>query len=107
MTVAGVLTVNGLEAVMSLDGALNRYSSADCLEHVLGLMPVPGDVVVLANLRVHHVAGMAELVEARGALLLFLPPYSPILYPSNGSGASPKLSCARPQPASGRRWKKP
>ena len=42
---------------------------------------VPGDVVVLDNLRVHRVAGLAELVEARGARLRFLPPYPPDFAP--------------------------
>ena len=37
---------------------------------------MPGDVVVLDNLPAHKVAGLAELVEARGARLLYLPPYS-------------------------------
>ena len=81
VTVAGALTVNGLEAVMSLDGALNRYSFAACFEHVLGPMLVTGDVVVLDNLRVHHIADMAGQVEARGANLLFLSPYSPNFAP--------------------------
>ena len=48
---------------------------------MLGPILVPGDVVVLDNLPVHHVAGMAALVEARGARLLFLPPYSPDFAP--------------------------
>jgi transposase len=41
---------------------------------------VPGDVV-LDKLPVHKVAGMAAQVEARGARLLFLPPYSPDVAP--------------------------
>ena len=51
------------------------------LVQVLGPTLVPGDVVVLDNLPVHKVAGMAQLVEARGARLLFLPPYSPDFAP--------------------------
>ena len=81
VTLVGALTVNGLEAVMSLDGALNAASFAAYLAQVLGPTLVPGDVVVLDNLPVHKVAGMAELVEARGARLLFLPPYSPDFAP--------------------------
>ena len=42
---------------------------------------VPSDVIVLDNLRVHRVAGLAELVEARGARLRFLPPYPPDFAP--------------------------
>jgi len=38
-------------------------------------------VVVLDNLPAHKVAGLAELVEARGARLLYLPPYSPDFNP--------------------------
>ncbi len=81
VTLVGALTVNGLEAVMSLDGALNAASFAVYLEQVLGPTLVPGDVVVLDNLPVHKMAGMAQLVEARGGRLLFLPPYSPDFAP--------------------------
>ncbi|QKG53328.1 transposase [Hymenobacter sp. BRD67] len=52
------------------------------LDQVLGPTLVPGDVVVLDNLPTHKVAGLRELVEARGARLLYLPPYSPALNPS-------------------------
>jgi transposase len=39
------------------------------------------DVVVLDNLSAHKVSGIRELIEARGAQLLYLPPYSPDLNP--------------------------
>ena len=42
---------------------------------------VPGDVVALDNLPAHKVAGLAELVEARGPRLLYLPPYAPDFNP--------------------------
>ncbi len=41
----------------------------------------PGDVVVLDNLSSHKVSGVREAIEARGATLLYLPPYSPDLNP--------------------------
>src|SRR3712207_4264046 len=41
----------------------------------------PGDVVVLDNLGSHKVAGVREAVEAAGATLRYLPPYSPDLNP--------------------------
>ena len=48
-----------------------------------GLVPTlrPGDVVVLDNLATHKVAGVRETVEAAGARLRYLPPYSPDLNP--------------------------
>ena len=41
----------------------------------------PGDTVVADNLGSHKVAGVREAIEARGASLLYLPPYSPDLNP--------------------------
>ncbi len=40
-----------------------------------------GDIVVLDNLGSHKVAGVREAIEARGASLVYLPPYSPDLNP--------------------------
>ena len=81
VTVVGALSVNGVEAVRELDGALNEASFAAYLDQVLGPTLVPGEVVVLDNLRIHKMAGMAERVATYGARLLFLPPYSPDFSP--------------------------
>ena len=81
VTLIAALTPDGLGALMSVDGAVNGEVFAAYLEHVLGPTLVPGDVVVLDNLPAHKVAGLAELVEARGVRLLYLPPYSPDFNP--------------------------
>jgi len=81
VTVVAALTAQGVDAVMALDGALNTAGFLAYLDHVLGPTLVPGDVVVLDNLRVHKAPGVAEAVAARGARLLFLPPYSPDFAP--------------------------
>lgn len=81
VTVVAALSAQGVEAVMELDGAVNTASFAVYLDQVLGPGLQPGDVVVLDNLPVHKAAGLAELVEARGARLLYLPPYSPDFTP--------------------------
>ncbi len=81
VTVVAALTPRGLEAVLTVDGAVNGAVFAAYLDQVLAPTLVPGDVVVLDNLRVHKVAGLAELVEACGARLLYLPPYSPDFNP--------------------------
>lgn len=41
----------------------------------------PGDIVVMDNLGAHKVAGVREAIEAVGARLVYLPPYSPDLKP--------------------------
>ena len=61
---------------MPLDGPLNQDRFAAYLDQVLGPTLRPGDVVVLDNLRGQKGAGMRERIEACGARVLFLPPYS-------------------------------
>ena len=75
------LTPNGPQAAMTVSGAVNGDVFAAYLAQVLGPTLRPGDVVVLDNLPAHKVAGLAELVEARGARLLYPPPYSPDFNP--------------------------
>ena len=81
VTLVAALTPTGLQAAMTVSGAVNGEVFAAYLSQVLGPTLVPGDVVVLDNLPAHKVAGLAELVEARGARLLYLPPYSPDFNP--------------------------
>ena len=81
VTLVAALTPNGLQAAMTVSGAVNGDVFAAYLDQVLGPTLAPGDVVVLDNLPVHKVAGLAERVEARGARLLYLPPYSPDFNP--------------------------
>ena len=51
------------------------------LEQVLCPQLRPGQVVIMDNLSAHKVAGVRERIEATGARLLYLPPYSPDLNP--------------------------
>ena len=81
VTLVAALTPQGLQAAMTVDGALNAAVFAVYLDQVLGPTLRPGDVVVLDNLPVHKAAGLGEVVEKRGARLLVLPPYSPDFNP--------------------------
>ena len=80
-TVTAALRSTGLCALSLVDGATNgaRFRSyvADSLVPVLQ----PGDTVILDNLQAHKVAGVREAIEAVGARVLYLPPYSPDLNP--------------------------
>src|ERR1700676_1014046 len=51
------------------------------LEQVLCPQLEPGDVVMMDNLAAHKVDGVRGLIAARGAQLLYLPPYSPDFNP--------------------------
>jgi transposase len=81
VTLVAALPPDGLQAAMTVSGAVNGDVFAAYLDQVLGPTLRPGDVVVFDNLPAHKVAGLAELVEARGARLLYLPPYSPDFNP--------------------------
>ncbi len=78
--VAG-LTTRGLVAPWVLDGAINR----DAFEAYMAQVLVPdlraGDIVVMDNLSSHKGPKVRQLIEAVGARLLYLPPYSPDLNP--------------------------
>ena len=81
VTRVAALTPNGLQAALTVSGAVNGDVFDAYLRRVLGPTLVPGDVVVLDNLPTRKVAGLAEIVEARGARLLYLPLYSPDFNP--------------------------
>jgi len=51
------------------------------LEQVLCPQQRPAQVVIMDNLSAHKVAGVRQLIEARGARLMYLPAYSPDLNP--------------------------
>jgi transposase len=78
--VAGLRTT-GLTAPLVVDGAMNGDIFRTYVEQVLAPTLVPGDIVILDNLGSHKVAGVREAIEARGASLVYLPPYSPDLNP--------------------------
>ena len=78
--VAGLRTA-GISAPYVFEGAINGRRFRAYIEQMLAPTLMPGDIVLLDNLRSHKVAGVAEAVAARGAQLIYLPPYSPDLNP--------------------------
>jgi transposase len=80
-TVVAALRHDGVNAVMTLDGALDGEWFVASVEQCLVPTLSPGDVVVLDNLSSHKRAEAREAIEAAGAALVFLPPYSPDLDP--------------------------
>jgi len=72
---------NGMTAPCVFEGAINGARFLAYVEQALVPTLRPGDVVVLDNLSAHKVAGVRAAIEAAGAELLYLPPYSPDLNP--------------------------
>lgn len=66
---------------MLLDGPMHGQAFLAYVEQVLVPDLRPGDIVVMDNLPAHKVAGVRATIEAAGASLLYLPPYSPDFNP--------------------------
>jgi transposase len=81
VTMVGALGLVGVVAAMMVEGFVDGAAFLAFVQEVLVPQLRPGQVVVLDNLKAHQVAGVREAIEAVGARLLYLPPYSPDLSP--------------------------
>lgn len=80
-TFVGALRPEGFAAPAVIDGAMDGPTFLAYVRQALAPTLREGDTLVMDNLSVHKVAGVREAIEARGATLLYLPPYSPDLSP--------------------------
>lgn len=87
--VAG-LRLTGMVAPFVLDGPMNRSIFLAYVTQVLVPELKPGDVVILDNLPAHKGSRVREAIEAAGARLLYLPPYSPDFNPIENAFAKLK-----------------
>jgi transposase len=78
--VAG-LRCDAIVAPLVVDGPMNGEIFRAWIEQHLVLLLRPGDIVIMDNLPAHRVEGIRALIEAVGARLIYLPPYSPDLKP--------------------------
>ena len=76
VSVIGALSCRGMGAVMSIEGATDGPVFLADVHPVLATPLAEGDVVVMDNLSAHKVAGVREAIEAKGAKILYLSPYS-------------------------------
>ena len=70
-----------MTAPMVLDGAMHGVAFLAYVEHVLVPSLAPGDIVVMDNLPAHKPVAVRQAIDAAGAELRFLPPYSPDFNP--------------------------
>jgi transposase len=80
-TFVAALRHDAITAPFVIDGPINGLVFRTYVEKVLVPTLKPGDIVVLDNLGSHKGVEVRRLIEACGAELLFLPPYSPDLNP--------------------------
>lgn len=80
-TLVAGLSLKGIVAPMVLDGPMDGEIFNAYVEQILVPELRRGDIVVMDNLPAHKVSGIAGKIEAVGARLIYLPPYSPDFNP--------------------------
>lgn len=80
-TFVGGLRLSGMTAPMTIDGAMDGPAFLAWVAQMLVPTLRPGDIVVMDNLPAHKQPGVRAAIEAAGAELRYLPPYSPDLNP--------------------------
>jgi transposase len=81
LTLLGAMSKDGMLASMTVDAPTDGEVFLAYLDQVLCPALRPGQVVVMDNLSAHKVEGVRQRIEAAGAGLLYLPPYSPDFNP--------------------------
>ena len=89
-TFVGALRLTGMTAPMVLDRAMTGAWFLAYVEQVLSPTLTPGDIVIMDNLPAHKSAAVRRAIEATGAELRLLPPYSPDFNPIENAFAKLK-----------------
>ena len=77
----GAINAQGSTELMVIEGACDGAVFRAYVKHVLAPTLQPGEIVAMDNLSSHKLPEIREIIEAAGAELWFLPPYSPDLNP--------------------------
>lgn len=80
-TILSSIRLNGETAYTTYNGGTNREKFLVYLKNVLIPTLQKGDVVVMDNMRTHHIKEVQELLQEAGIHLLYLPAYSPDFNP--------------------------
>lgn len=95
LTVVGAIALDGVRAMMAYEGGTTKQAFLKFVREALVPALHRGDVVVMDNLSSHYADGVKEAIEAVGASLLYLPPYSPELNPIEHTWSKLKASLRR------------
>lgn len=80
-TFLAALRIDGITAPCVFDRAISGASFLAWVQQALVPTLRPGDVVIMDNLGAHKVDGVRAAIEAAGAEIAYLPPYSPDFNP--------------------------
>lgn len=89
-TFVAALRSTGMTAPMAIDGAMNGDLFCAYVHQVLAPELRPNEIVVMDNLSSHKRVEVREAIEAVGARLVYLPPYSPDFNPIENAFAKLK-----------------
>jgi transposase len=81
LTVVGAIALDGIRCLMAYEGGTTREAFLRFVREALVPSLRRGDIVVMDNLGAHYTKGVREAIEAVGASVMYLPPYSPELNP--------------------------
>ena len=81
LTMIAAITVQGVQAAMTVESATDAQVFGAFVEQVLVPTLRPGQVVVMDNLSAHKVGWIVDAIESAGCRVVFLPPYSPDFSP--------------------------
>lgn len=99
-TVLGAITLTGITALMTVEGATTGEVFSAFVVQVLAPTLRRGDVVVLDNLGAHKTETARQAIEAAGARVIFQPPYAPELNPIEHAWAKMKHDIRKFEPRS-------
>lgn len=80
-TIVGCVDGKGKLLVDTLRHAIKGLTFVGWLAARIVPLLAPGDVVIMDNLRAHHLPLIRQIIEETGARLIYLPTYSPELNP--------------------------
>lgn len=95
LTVVGAVALDGVRSMMAYEGGTTREAFLRFVREALVPSLYCGDTVIMDNLRVHYTDGVREAIEAVGARVLYLPPYSPELNPIEMAWSKVKATLRR------------
>ena len=81
ISVIGCLGLEGMSAIMVLEGSINGAALLAFVEHILVPTLKPADIVYMDNVNTHKNRQVAEAIRTAGAEVRFLPRYSPEFSP--------------------------